>query len=297
MKKILVLTAIFILTSSFSILYPTKTYCPAYSSRFVEISSIKYKGEIFNAISMKRDSNRIRAKYFAAPDLKGNSVYKRYAGWSHGKNIILFSSGTYMDRSLQRPEGLTIDNGIPVNETLISGRMDALVIVYTSGGIAVSNLKDGDLTLNGNGINPKRKFNIRKSTWDKDDFMEWAKSEEATVFQTHLLIYKNELKISSVNSNEKSQERRFLAVGKDDEGKVVHVIVHCPTHSTLYEGAKKTFDFLKNSKDMEVNFMINLDTGYQDVFRLFNRDGSLNPTIRGPVEPSTAVNLLTYYFE
>jgi hypothetical protein len=48
---------------------------------------------------------------------------------------------------------------------------------------------------------------------------------------------------------------------------------------------------------MEVTFMVNLDTGYQDVFKLYNKDGTLNQTITGQVELSTAVNLLSYYFE
>jgi len=297
MKRFILFTTLYIITTSFILFKNTRNALPAYNSQFVEISSVSFKGERYNVISMKRDGNRIKAKYFAAPDQKGNSVFKRYSSWSAGKNIILVSSGTYMDRTFVKPEGLTIDNGIPVNETLILGRMDALVIVYATGGIAVSNLKDGDLTLKGSGVDPIRKFNLRNSSWDKDDFMEWAKLEEATVFQTHLLVYKNELKISAINANNKSQERRFLAVGKDEQGKLNHVIVHCPAHSTLYDGAKKVFDFLKGYKEMEVTFMVNLDTGYQDVFKLYNKDGSLNQTITGQVELSTAVNLLTYYFE
>lgn len=297
MKNLIALTFIFLVSTSFSNFEIAHNVIPAYDSDYVEISTVHYKKDQYNVISMKREGNRIKAKYFAAPDYLGNSVYNRYVGWSSGKSVILVSSGTYMDQTLTTPEGLTIDNGIPVNETLIFGRMDALVIVYATGGIAVSNLNDADLSLKGSNIDPTRKFNLRKSSWDKDDFMEWAKSEEATVFQTHLLVYKNELKISANNSNQKSQERRFLAVGKDDEGKLTHVIIHCPAHSTLYEGARKAFDFLEDFKGMDVTFMINLDTGYQDVFKLFNKDGSPNQTITGKEELSRAVNLLTYYFQ
>ena len=297
MKNLITLTFIFLLSNTFSYFEKSNIPNPTYDSEYVEISTVHYKNEKYNVISMKRESNRIKAKYFAAPDYLGNSVYNRYVSWSSGKSVILVSSGTYMDQTLTTPEGLTIDNGIPVNETLIFGRMDALVIVYATGGIAVSNLNDADLTLKGNKIEPSRKFNLRNSTWDKDDFMEWAKSEEATVFQTHLLVYKNELKISAYNSNQKSQERRFLAVGKDEEGKLTHVIVHRPEHSTLYEGARKAFEFLKDFKGMEVTFLINLDTGYQDVFKLFNKDGTPNQTITGKEELSRAVNLLTYYFQ
>jgi hypothetical protein len=298
MKKILVIAITLILTTSFISLHKISRTKPIYDSEYVEISTVHYKGEQYNVISMRREGNKIKAKYFATPDRLGKSVYNRYLDFkSKYKNIILVSSGTYMDQSLTTPEGLTIDNGIPVNETLIYGKMDALVIVQATGGVVVSNLVDGDLTLMDKCNNaPNRKFDIRNSTWDKDDFIEWAKCTEATVFQTHLLVYKNQLKISSFNSSNKSQERRFLAVGKED-GEVKHVIVHCPAHSTLYEGAFKAFGFLTNFKGMEVTFMINLDTGYQDVFELYNRDGSLNKTITGKEQLSRAVNLLTYYFQ
>ncbi len=268
-----------------------------YDPNYVEISSVTYKNESYSVVLMRRDGNRVRAKYFAAKDFNGNNVYNRYKDWSQKVgNIILVSSGTYMDGS-QTPVGLTIDNGIPVNQTLINDRMDALVIVFATGGIVVSNLKDGDLSVSGGGVDPTRKFNLRKSAIDLSDFMDWAKSQEATVFQTHLLAYKNNLTISATNSSGNSRERRFLAVGKDEEGKIVHVIVHCPQHSSLYDGSKKTLDFLNNGKDMEVTFMINLDTGAQDVFELHQSDCSINPSIRGTQPLSTAVNLLSYYFQ
>lgn len=268
---------------------------PKYDSGFVDISTVHYKNEQYNVIYMKRDGNRIKAKYFAAKDFNGNNVYNRYQKWSSGKNIILVSSGTYMD-SYGVPVGLTIDNGIPVNKALTND-FDGLVVVYATGGIAVSNLKDGDLVLSGGGVSGSKKFDLRKSAWDLQTFLDWSKSQEATVFQTHLLVYKNKLSISSLNSSPKVAERRFLAVGKDENGKIVHVIVHCPVSATLYEGSKKALDFLNSFKDMEVTFMINLDTGYQDVFQLFNKDGTQNATIKGQKDLSVAVNLLTYYFE
>ena len=43
--------------------------------------------------------------------------------------------------------------------------------------------------------------------------------------------------------------------------------------------------------------MINLDTGAQDVFELYNSDCTLNGSIKGQLDPRRAVNLLTYYFK
>ena len=110
-------------------------------------------------------------------------------------------------------------------------------------------------------------------------------------------MYDDQLKISSYDSNPLERERRFLAVGRDENGKLLHVIVHRPTWASLYNAAASTKDFLNNFRDMKVSFMINLDTGKQDVFQLHNQDGSLNQSVRGQVPVRSAVNLLTYYFQ
>lgn len=268
-----------------------------YDPDLVQISNVTYKNEAYYVIQMYRDGGHVRAKYFAAQDFNGNNVYNRYANWSNRQgNIILVSSGTYMDNK-RVPVGLTIDNGIPVNETLVNDKMDALTIVYATGGIVVSNLKDGDLSVNGSGIAAGRKLNLRKSATDMQDFIDWARDQEATVFQTHLLVYKNQLTISSQNSSSASRERRFLAVGKDESGKVVHLIVHCPVYSSLYDGSKKVLEFLNKYKSVDVTFMINLDTGAQDVFELYNSDCSKNTLIKGATAVKDAVNLLAYYYE
>ncbi|WP_210466838.1 hypothetical protein [Rufibacter roseolus] len=294
MKRLLLgIVIVLALSTSFTI-YKGNLLKLGYDPQLVEISTVHYKNEQYNVIYMKRDGNRIKAKYFAASDFNGNNVYNRYKNWSTGKNTVLVSSGTYMDNN-RTPVGLTIDNGVLVNKALTND-FDGLVVVYATGGIAVSNLKNADLTLSGGGIDASKKFDLRNSAWDMQTFINWAKSQEATVFQTHLLVYKNKLAIYG-NSSTKSAERRFLAVGKDEDGKVVHVIVHCPAHATLYEGTKKTLDFLNNFKDMEVTFLINLDTGDQDVFKVYNKNGSVNNTIKGRLELEYAVNLLAYYYQ
>ncbi len=287
------LISILLLTTS---IVPYKNIIiPKYDAAYVEVSSVQYKNEQYNVICMKRKDEKIKVKYFAAADFNGNNVYKRYGNWSAGKNIVLVSSGTYMDNNYN-PVGLAIDNGICVNKTL-SNDFDGLVIVYATGGMVASNLKDGDLTVKGGNVDNNKKLDIRGSAWDFQTFIKWAQDQEATVFQTHLLVYKNGLKISGINSSVKTAERRFLAVCKDDSGNIIHVIVNRPDHTTLYEGAKNTLDFLNNYKDMEVIFMINLDTGYQDVFQFYNKDGTINSTIKGQKDLSTAINLLAYYFE
>ncbi len=270
---------------------------PAYDTNFVEISGYTDKrGITYNFVYMNRtgSGNRIKAKYFASRGEDGSSVSSRFMGWGKDMNVIAVTSAGYMDR-YSVPVGLTIDNGRIVNSNLES--FDGLIIVYATGGVVATNLDNADLTLQGGGITAGRKFDIRGSYRDRQDFIDWAESQEATVFQTHLLVYKNQLEIAS-NASTTPRERRFLAVGKDvNTGETCHVIVNSPESTSLYEGTRRVKDFLNEYKDMEVTFMINLDPGDQNVFFLFNRDGSVNNSIRGPLPITSAANLLAYYYQ
>ena len=305
MKKLIFILLFIIVGSTLRLLSINPPSSQCYDQNYVELSSSTYKNEEYIVVMMNRAGQRIKAKYFAAPD-NGKSVFKRYTDWSARiKNIVLVSSGTYMDQcdnaEEAKPVGLTIDNGIPVTRTLITKKMDALAMVYSGGGngggIIVTNLADGDLTLKGSGIDETRKFNLRRSADDLDDFMEWAEAQEATVFQTHLLVYKNVLKISPTNSNTAKRERRFLAVGKDNDGQVFDIILNCPASSSIYDASKKALEFLNNFKEINVTFMINLDTGCQNVIELRNSNCTLNTAVTGTQAINSAVNLLAFYFQ
>lgn len=270
-----------------------------YDDDYVQISTVKYQGHKYNVIYMDRggSGNRIKAKYFAAKDPSyGTSVPKRYSNWSDNKNIICVTSGTYMDSysSDAKPVGLTVDNGIVVNSSIAD--FDGLVIVYATGGVVATNLEDANLKVQGGEISGI-KLDLKNNSYHKTKFLEWCKDNEATVFQTHLLAYKNKIKVSAYNSSSDSRERRFLAVGTDDDGNVIHCIVHSPEYTTLYEGTKRVLNFLNSFKEMNVIFMINLDTGAQDVFELYDKFGNIKPEIKGSKDISTAVNLLVYYYE
>lgn len=305
MKRAVFILLFLALSSSLRLLSLNLPASNCYDSNYVELSNSTYKNEEYTVIMLNKTGQRIKAKYFAAPD-NGKTVYKRYVDWSTRiKNIVLVTSGTYMDEcdnaETAKPVGLTIDNGVPVTETLITRKMDALVIIYSGGGlgggIVVTNLADGDLTLKGNGINEKRKFNLRKSADDLDDFMEWAEEQEATVFQTHLLVYNNVLKVSATNSSTAKRERRFLALGKDADGQLFNIILNCPSSSSLYDASKKALEFLNKFKEINVSFMINLDTGCQNVIELRNSNCSVNKAVTGTHTINSAVNLLAFYFQ
>ena len=269
-----------------------------YDSSFVTTTTVGYSGSDYTMLWMKRgESNKkIKAKYFAAKDAyNGNSVPERFNSWSRGKNVICFTSGTYMsDLTASKAGliGLTVDNGTVVNNT-VESNLDALIIVYATGGVVASNLDDKNLKVTGSGLTGVE-LDIRGNAYHRQKFLKWAKENKATVFQTHLLAMNNVLKLYS-NGSKRVAERRFLAVGYDENGKVVHTIVHDPNPSTLYDASKKVLSFLTDFQEMNVIWMINLDTGAQNVFGLYDANGNKNSKIEGRVSISNSRNLLVYY--
>ncbi|MFZ9942084.1 MAG: hypothetical protein ACO3O0_00595 [Bacteroidia bacterium] len=273
---------------------PSDIYDPSY----VTFSKVKQENGNYYLLYMNRtgSGNKIKVKYFSAKDPNtGETVASRYKKWRKGKNIIGYSSAGYMVSNGYEytPDGFNVDNGTLVNTTMETAKFDALVVVYATGGVVATNLKDGDLTL---GDFPNRKFDLRKKPIDKATFEKWCETNNATVFQTHLLAYKDVMRISSYNSSNVTAQRRFLAVGYES-GDTYHAIVQIPGQTTLYEGSKRAFDFLKKYKGMEIVFLINLDTGMQDVCQVYKADGSTNNAMVGTEDINSAVNLLVYYYE
>jgi hypothetical protein len=246
----------------------------------------------YDAIMMSRKGERIKAKYFAGR-LNGLSVQERYLEWAKGRNVIMYTSGCYMDLQ-QHPVGLTIDNGAIVNRKMEN--FDGLVIVYATGGVVATNLKDGNLKMKCSGN--ERNYDLRNGGgFSKDEFLDCASRERATVFQTHLLVYKDQL-LMGYNSSPVARERRFLAVCQNPDTKELkHVIVNTPVSAaaSLKGATEQVQKFLRSIGAGSIVFLINLDTGYQDVFKYFDSNG--NVVLRGEKDLDAAANLLVYYYE
>jgi hypothetical protein len=263
---------------------------------FVNVGGVNYNGYNYYLIMMNRNGEHVKAKYFAVRDASGN-VWQKYNAWQANKAIITYASGAYStdysDNGI--PVGLTIQDGTVINRNLEDGKLDGLVIVYATGGVVATNLKEGNLVVDGN-----RTFNLRGNPGDLNDFMTWAQTNRATVFQTHLLAYRNHFLVSSTNSaTNVAGPRRFLVVGTDANKNIIHVIVHCPEQCTLYNGARNAFDMLQARLGMTIIWMINLDTGGKNISRCYkdknNRDDYTE--FRGDVNLSEATNLIAYYIE
>jgi hypothetical protein len=251
---------------------------------------------------MSRKDGHIKVKYFACKE-NGKLVYNRYNDWAKNKNIIAYSAGTYMDicdqNSYQKatPVGVCFDNGNMVNGS-IKDNMDGLVIVYATGGAVASNLKEGNLSIKESSTGISNVVDIRKPI-DFMRFKNWAAIEDATIFQTHLLYYKDQLGVGT-NGSSSTRERRFLAVCKDEDDNVVHCLVNLAGNNTLYDATVKVVDYLKRSSDMNsIIFMVNLDTGCQNIFQAYDSKGRIVPGdgFNGTTPITQASNLLVYYYE
>jgi hypothetical protein len=200
------------------------------------------------------------------------------------------------DIKYAKPVGLCIDQGREVNKGLILDKFDGLVIAYPSGRIAVHSLKSKSIQIDkGDGKIMNLNFD---SNFDKIQFMNWAKSQEVTVFQTHLFCYKNQ--IASNLNNSKKAGRRFLAAGKDDSGEYKQYIVNLASDNTLQEATRKTVNYLKTYEELtEIDFLINLDTGMQDVFEAYASTGDkvTKKGFQGKLDISKSLNLIVYYVD
>lgn len=269
-----------------------------YNDKYVEITNSIIENEWYSVVKMSRKDNRVKVKYFAAKDYNGTSVFSRYNEWARNKNIIAYSSGTYMthcEAQLAKPVGLCIDDGILVNNT-IENNLDGLAIVYRTGGMVVSNLKDRNLTVK-YADGTSKTLNIRNA-FELNEFIDWAKENSATVFQTHLFFYKNALQVHK-DGSQSIRERRFLAVGTNSDGSIMHYFVNLSGANTIYDATLKVTKFLKNREGINITFLINLDPGCQNVFRVYDSEGNIYPGKRfqGDVPISNAANLVVYYYE
>ena len=283
----------------FIFLFVDKSYSQ-YDPQYVETKTVSISGDTYAIEKLMRKDNRIKVKYFAAKDYGGTSVYQKYSNWSSSKKVVAVSSGTYMTdciASIASPVGLCIDNGVVVNENL-SDNLDGLVIVYATGGAVATNLKVGDLSITyQNGT--KKTVDIKNNAFQRAEFIKWAKDLSATVFQTHLFVYKDNITISPFNSSSVIAPRRFLAVCRIG-GEIVHYIINLPFSASLYNGSIKAYNYLKKYEDVtEVTFMINLDPGCQNIYQVYNKNGTISndSNFKGDVSIINAANLLVYYYE
>ena len=270
-----------------------------YNENYVQAKTANIYGDDIKVVKMSRKDNHVKLKYFPAA-LNGKSVYDRYRSWSANKSIIAYLNGSYADNCggnplFTNPVGVCFDAGKLVNAR-IKDEMDGLIIVYATGGLLVSNLKEGNLSIKESKTGKSSVLNLRNAI-DFSTFKNWAREEEVTVFQTHLLNFNDSILVYT-NGSPNARERRFLAVCRDEDGSIVHCIINLAGTNTLYDATIKVTDYLKKIEDMKnIIYMVNFCCGCHDVFQAFDKNGNYKSGFSGTMPINSAANLLVYYYE
>jgi hypothetical protein len=263
----------------------------------VQSGDLLHNGSIVGSvIGINRSSKTIKAKYFAFKE-NGKTVNERYNEWrKNNKNIVLVSSGAYStDFSAGgSPVGLTVDNGNEVNINY-NDKMDGLVIIEEAGGVRVTNIEDGNLRIENGGswetVDIKNDLQRRK-------FLKWAKEKQATVFQTHLLLYDNKMKVA-YNANKSVSVRKLLVLAEDNAKNIFHYVIYTKKEGyNLTDLANNTLAMF-NGKGYKVIGAMNLDTGSLDILSTSESYSDCNGTyITGTQnsERPKMTNLLAYYY-
>lgn len=251
----------------------------------VKVNKLKKSGWDYGyTMWFERGAGKVKAKYFASGD-----VNNRFDTWKNDKKVIMVCSGAFTtgDFGNPLPVGLTVDNGEVVNKVM-NETMDGLVIVYATGGIVVTDIEKGNLFLQ----SLNKTIDVRDS-WDKYELLKWSEKEQATIFQTQLLAFNNQLRLDVEKARKDSRERRILVLANNAQKKVVHIVFDISQGVHLGDIALEILNYLK-SKQMEVVAMLNLDTGWYNMMKLFDPENDLVLRKNSEKDPT---NLLVYYYE
>ena len=236
---------------------------------------VSYKNVEYDVLKIlrkdgKTDSLQTKADYFNC-GLNNVSVSERFVKFKQiHPNIIGYCSGSYVFGSQGNwiPEGLSIDHGVVVNRNLELNRFDALVIVYPNGGMAVNNLSNNSVVTD-DGVLKIRNPDGR----DKQQFIKWCQKNGCSVFQTHLLVYNNELTIKQKFNLDSKRDRLFLIAGKDKLSEATYLyLVRRISQESLFEASRDMLDLFK-SKNAEISWMINLESGFHRSFNVYDQKG------------------------
>jgi hypothetical protein len=271
-------------------LYSYRNYYTIKKDYAVNIFRVK-KNNNFIGYSIWLKRPYLKAKYFAYKTRR-QSVFQRYRRWlQQKKRVVLVTSGGFTN-SYKQPEGLTVENGNIVNAVLMPER-DGLVIIQKSGGMRVVDLRREVVKLP-IGFGKNLALSPKKSLIDYSKLIKWCQKYKATLFQTQLLAYSDELLINIKKAKPQLRERRILTLARDKKNNQLHhIIFHITANSNLAVLSKEIYDMLtKRGKKIEA--MLNLDVGSYNILNVFDHKSRLLPALNAPISIRSATNLIVY---
>jgi len=272
-------------------------------TQLYDTNLVKFRTETINdnskidIIYLSKKNQKIKTK-FLAYKVNNQSVYERFKDFSKQNVLIYYSTAAYSEYSFNvktsTPAGLSIDNGIIINQGLSSRGMDGIVIISPDGSLNISNLKESIFIKHGN-EEKTSSFDFKNSV-DFYKFKSFANENNISVFQTHLLAWEGKLTFENNLSKVAARERRFLAIGIDENGNEIHCLVNHENLETLFNSSKNVLEFLQNERNIKVTAMINMETGASDVAGFILSNGVKSSEFSGKMESSESHNFLIYYF-
>jgi hypothetical protein len=225
----------------------------------------------------------VQANYLAYGGVPG-----RFLSLRKHSQIVLAATGGFTNAASQ-PEGFTTESGEIVNAVLMRDR-HGLVLVH-DGGIEVLNLKKTQFTLPMGGGEIGNPLN---SLLSYSKLVAWSSTRKATLFQTQLLAFSDQITISEKRAKPQLRERRILALATDKKtARVEHVIINLKTPQYLVDVAHEVYALL-SSRGKKVEAILNLDVGSYDILYIYDESGKLLPAVGGTVGIGKATNLLVY---
>lgn len=255
------------------------------SEHLVEIFNLKDKSSnhsIGHSIWMR--APRIKVQYFAS------SAVNQFRSFKNQHRVVLATTGGYTTNfgGSKKPDGFTLENGKLINAVLLHDRHG--LAVFSGNSVQAINLKANKIKLP-NGDILDTPF---ESLAAYSQLLKWCKDHNATVFQTHLLASNDSILINPSKSSNAQRERRLLALFQDKKGNKIHAIFNITASYDLASITQEIFNIIAK-REFKVLGIMNLDTGSYDILNVFNERGNLWPAVRGPVDISTATNLIVYY--
>jgi len=240
-----------------------------------ELVKLKYNKNELTSHKIENTGNKFRFKYFITTGKDKGALEKDFLSWSKGKKILTAFTGSYMSECTPygaRPLGFSMNDGNLING-ILDEKLGAIVIIDAAGSLQIVNIGKADFTIKDQQLN-YRKIDF-KNALDRNYFIKWATIQKVSVFQTHLLVSEDLLLISPSGKTNKS-ERRFLMGGIDKKGSLHYYIFSLNDPVSLYEAAYSTFQTIQENQLIQsIKFIINLDMGCQNYYRIFNENGTV----------------------
>lgn len=248
--------------------------------------------------------NKVNVKYFSY------NAFPRYKSWKKDKRVLLVTAGGFVDapNKMGRPIGLAAEEGKIINR-LPDEIMDGLFIIPSETSSINPLIVDLDYATSKTGLNDKTVLSLNhlnpRNRWaDNYPFFEAVKKHRLSVLQTQLLYSKEkgyDLSFQELDKGKFNRKRRYLVECSKD-GKQYLTIAEPTSFSYLINGAKNVFDILIQ-KGFDVNSILNLDTGSNNILHILKDDQLINknpfneeyPVYAYHARIQNALNLLVFY--